>query len=467
MPTVLIIDDNQSVAIALDVLLSLHDIETQSASSPEEGLALLAQSAFDLVISDMNFTRDTTSGQEGVALFRQIRQLYPDLPVILLTAWTHLDAAVDLVKAGAADYLSKPWNDQRLIATVQNLLELGQANRTLLEHARQIRRERQQQRELEQKYDLRNLIWRDPATERVLAIACQVARADVPVLITGPNGAGKEKIAEIIQANSSVREGPFVILNCGALPSELIEAELFGAEAGAYTGASKSREGKFSAADGGTLFLDEIGNLPLAGQMKLLRVLESGRFERIGSNRERQVRVRVISATNADLPAMIRAGTFREDLFYRLNLITINLPPLCERPADIMPLAMHFLAPGKTLQAEAQARLLAHPWPGNVRELKNVIARAQLLAAANDIGSDDLGLPARSANSSNGGSSGGPPGNEVEPDRDCIEQALLRANGVIAQAASELGLSRQALYRRMDRLGIVNPVNPANPAKHG
>jgi DNA-binding NtrC family response regulator len=238
------------------------------------------------------------------------------------------------------------------------------------------------------------MVWQDPATERILHLACQVARADVPVLISGPNGTGKERIADIIQANSAVRDGPFVVLNCGALPAELIEAELFGADAGAYTGASKAREGKFEAADGGTLFLDEIGNLPLAGQMKLLRVLETGRFERLGSNRERQVKVRVISATNADLGAMIRAGTFREDLFYRLNVIELRLAPLAARPADILPLARSFLAGGKTLDA-AQAALLAHAWPGNVRELKNVMARAGLLAAGDVIKAADLGLPLR------------------------------------------------------------------------
>ena len=312
MPTVLIIDDNAAVAIALEVLFSLHDIDALRAASPEEGLAVLQRARVDLVIQDMNFSADTTSGEEGEQLFRDIRQRYPDLPVILLTAWTHLDAAVDLVKSGAADYLSKPWNDNRLIATVTNLIELGQANRAL---AQRVQQERRQRHELEENFDLRGMVWSDPATERVLHLACQVARADVPVLISGPNGTGKERIAEIIQANSAVRDGPFVVLNCGALPSELIEAELFGADAGAYTGASKAREGKFEAADGGTLFLDEIGNLPLAGQMKLLRVLETGRFERLGSNRERQVKVRVISATNADLAAMIRAGTFREDLF--------------------------------------------------------------------------------------------------------------------------------------------------------
>jgi DNA-binding NtrC family response regulator len=441
MPTVLIIDDNAAVGIALDVLFSLHDIGALHAASPEEGLAVLAREPVDLVIQDMNFSADTTSGEEGVALFRAIRKQYPDLPVILLTAWTHLDAAVDLVKAGAADYLSKPWNDERLLATVSNLVELGQANRALNQH---LQRERRARRELEQNFDLRGLVWADPATERVLSLACQVARADVPVLITGPNGTGKERIAEIIQANSQVAKGPFVVLNCGALPSELIEAELFGADAGAYTGASKAREGKFEAADGGTLFLDEIGNLPLAGQMKLLRVLETGRFERLGSNRERQVKVRVISATNADLQAMIRAGTFREDLFYRLNVIELRLPPLAARPGDILPLATSFLARGKTLHPGAQSALLAHGWPGNVRELKNVMARAGLLAQGDIIKPADLGLPAPAA-----------PVPDAEPDREAITQALARAGGVIAQAAAELGLSRQALYRRMERLGIA------------
>ncbi len=451
MPTVLIIDDNAAVAMALDVLFSLHEIDTMSAASPAAGLALLQRAAFDLVIQDMNFAADTTSGAEGKALFAEIRRRHPDLPVILLTAWTHLDAAVDLVKSGAADYLPKPWNDDRLVASVRNLLELGQANRALQQRAQ---RERRQRRELEDGFDLRGLVWQDPATERVLNLACQVARADVAVLISGPNGAGKERIAEIIQANSQVAGGPFVVLNCGALPSELIEAELFGADAGAYTGATKAREGKFEAADGGTLFLDEIGNLPLAGQMKLLRVLETGRFERLGSNRERQVKVRVISATNADLPAMIRAGSFREDLFYRLNVIELRVPPLAARPGDILPLARSFLGEGKALDACAQAALLAHAWPGNVRELKNVMARAGLLARGDTIAAADLGLPAAAPP---GTLPGAPAGVESEPDRDDIAQALARAGGVVAQAAAELGLSRQALYRRMERLGIARP----------
>ncbi|MFY2762866.1 sigma-54-dependent transcriptional regulator [Arenimonas sp. MALMAid1274] len=442
--TLLVIDDNPAVATALEVLFSLHELRTLCAASPEEGLALLRREPVDLVIQDMNFSADTTSGEEGEALFKAIRALRPDLPVILLTAWTHLSTAVDLVKAGAADYLPKPWDDRKLLAAVANLLELGQASRALAERAGQDRRQR---RELETRHDLRGLVWADPATERVLALACQVARADVPVLVTGPNGSGKEKLAEILQANSMVKDGPFVTLNCGALPSELIEAELFGAEAGAYTGAGKAREGKFEAADGGTLFLDEIGNLPPAGQMKLLRVLETGRFSRLGSNKERQVKVRVVSATNADLPAMIRDGRFREDLYYRLNVIEIRLPPLAERPRDILPLAQHFLAPGKQLTDDACAALLRHGWPGNVRELKNVMQRACLLAADARISVGDLGLVMPSIATPA----------DSEPDRASIEQALARAGGIVAQAASELGLSRQALYRRMERLGIARP----------
>lgn len=442
MPTILVIDDNRAVSTALEVLFSLHDITTLHAESPEAGLATLRQEPVDLVIQDMNFSADTTSGAEGEALFAEIRAQHPDLPVILLTAWTHLEAAVNLIKAGAVDYIAKPWDDRKLLATVNNLIELSEA-RSELDRRRS--RERRSREQLASRYDLRGFVFEDPASERMIALACQVARSDLPVLITGPNGSGKEKIAEIIQANSSVKSGPFVTLNCGALPSELVEAELFGAEAGAYTGANKAREGKFEAADGGTLFLDEIGNLPLAGQMKLLRVLETGRFERLGSNRERRVTVRVISATNADLPGMIREGSFREDLYYRLNAIELNLPPLAERPGDILPLAEHFRPADKPIGESARAALARHGWPGNVRELRNVMQRAGLLAQGPRIEADDLNLPraapVRSAPVD-------------EPDKAALESALNRAGGVIAQAAAELGLSRQALYRRMDRYGI-------------
>jgi len=443
MPTVLVIDDNPAVATALEVLFSLRDLRTVSAESPAAGLALLGRESIDVVVQDMNFRADTTSGEDGVALFHAIHARFPELPVILLTAWTHLESAVGLVKAGAADYLAKPWDDNKLLTTVQTLLELSETRREL---ARLRADDSRRRSELERRYDLRGAVFADPATERVIALACQIARADVPILITGPNGAGKDKIAEIVQANSAVRDGPFVTLNCGALPSELLEAELFGAEVGAYTGASRARDGKFDSADGGTLFLDEIGNLSSNGQMKLLRVLETGRFERLGSNRERQVKVRVISATNADLPAMIRAGTFREDLYYRLNTIEIRVPPLADRVGDILPLARHFLAAGKRLAADAVDALRRHPWPGNVRELKNALQRAALLATGPEITAADLALRAAPAPAP------APPDEEL--DRATIEAALTRAAGKIAQAAAELGLSRQALYRRMEKLSI-------------
>ena len=441
MSSVLIIDDNPAVAIALDVLFSLHDIRTVHAESPEAGLAALESGEIDLVIQDMNFRADTTSGDEGTALFAQIHARHPQLPVVLLTAWTHLESAVELIKAGAADYVAKPWDDHKLVTTVGNLLELSASRREL---GRRRAREQRERHALEQGHDLCGVVWADASTERVLALAVQVARSELPVLVTGPNGVGKEKIAQIIHANSAVRDGPFVALNCGALPAELIEAELFGADAGAYTGANRAREGKFEAADRGTLFLDEIGNLPLAGQMKLLRVLETGRFERLGSNRERQVRVRVVSATNADLPALIASGRFREDLYYRLNAIELALPPLAERPDDILPLARHFLPAGRRLRRDAEQVLLRHRWPGNVRELRNVVQRAALLSAGDDIGAAALGLPdaAPAAVAA------------MDPDRTQIEAAIERAGGVLAQAAAELGISRQALYRRMDRYGI-------------
>lgn len=441
MSTVLIIDDNAGVREALGLLLSLRDIRSLAAATPDEGLAILTSERVDLVIADMNFSADTTSGEEGVALFRAIRERFPDMPVMLLTAWTHLETAVELVKAGAADYLAKPWDDNRLLTTVENLLELSESTRAVS----RLRRERRQRREeLERRYDLRGLVYGSDAMARIVELACQVARADVPVLITGPNGAGKERIAQIVHANSAVKDGPFIAVNCGALPGELIEAELFGAEAGAYTGANRAREGRFEAAHGGTLFLDEIGNLPLSGQIKLLRVLETGQFERLGSSRTRQVKVRVLSATNADLPKMIEEGTFRQDLFYRLNLIEVRLPPLAERTDDILPLAEFFTGGQVTLADDARDALLDYHWPGNVRELRNAVERARLLCSGNVIRAADLALPQRRP----------APRGADEPDRDTIAAALKAAGGNISRTAQALGLSRQALYRRMERYGF-------------
>ncbi|MDF3982041.1 sigma-54 dependent transcriptional regulator [Luteibacter sp. PPL201] len=444
MQTVLIIDDNPAVGEALSLALSLRDIHPLVALTPDDGLATLSRERVDVVIQDMNFTADTTSGEEGVALFRAIRARHTDLPVVLLTAWTHLETAVELVKAGAADYLGKPWDDAKLLATVENLLELSVSTREVA-RARQERRRRREA--LEARYDLDGLVFASEAMSRTVELAGQVARADVPVLITGPNGAGKERIASIVHANSAVRRGPFIAVNCGALPGELIEAELFGADAGAYTGANRAREGRFELADGGTLFLDEIGNLPLPGQMKLLRVLETGQFERLGSGRTRHVKVRVVSATNADLKAMIAAGTFREDLYYRLNVIEINLPPLSERVDDILPLAEFFLDGKAQLSEEARDALLAHAWPGNVRELKNAMARAALLAGERRIEVAHLNLPPAIAAPATR--------NLDEPSRESVEAALASAGGVVSRAATSLGLSRQALYRRMERYGLA------------
>lgn len=439
--TVLVIDDNEGVRTAFDVLLSLHGARVVGAATPAEGLAALASKPSpDLVIQDMNFRREATSGEEGIALFREIRRLAPDMPIILLTAWTHLETAVELVKAGAADYVAKPWDDDRLLTTVRNLLDLRSARA----EAQEIRAERRDARDaLAERFDLRSIVYASESMHTLVAMATQVAHADVPVLITGPNGAGKEVLADIVQANSAVRGKPYLKVNLGALPNELIEAELFGTESGAFTGA-KARIGRFEAADGGTLFLDELGNLSGSGQAKLLRVLQTGEFERLGSNTTRKTRVRVIAATNANLRQAIREGRFREDLFYRLNVIELEIPTLAERREDILALAHHFLQGGFALTAEAERALTHYPWPGNVRELQNVMRRACLLSKDRAIDVSALNLPVSTT----------PAVEEPALDRVTIEQALARAQGVVAHAARELGLSRQALYRRMEKLGL-------------
>ncbi len=450
MQTVLVIDDNPAVAQALQLLFGLHDIRTVAASTPQQGLTMLAGDGIDLVIADMNFSADTTSGEDGVALFRELRARRPDLPVILLTAWTHLEAAVQLVKAGAADYVAKPWDNDKLLTTVENLLELAEATR---ERQRLEAESRRRRESLSARFDLCGIVFASDGMGRVVELACRVARAEVPVLITGPNGAGKERIAQIVHANSALSAGPFVAINCGAIPAELIEAELFGAEAGAYTGVNRARIGRFEAANGGTLFLDEIGNLPLSGQVKLLRVLETGQYEMLGSSRTRSSRVRILSATNADLPAMIREGRFREDLYYRLNVIDIALPPLVERRADILPLAGHFLGGKLRLSEEAAAALSAHDWPGNVRELRNCMERAKLLARGDVVEAGDLNLVAASRTASEASCARNDRDGDG-PGREAIEAALREAGGNVSRAAQGLGLSRQALYRRVERFNL-------------
>jgi DNA-binding NtrC family response regulator len=439
--TVLVIDDNEAVRTAFDVLLSIHGARVLTAASPADGLNRLSHDPVDLVIQDMNFRREATTGEEGVALFHEIRAKFPDVPIILLTAWTHLETAVDLVKSGAADYIAKPWDDARLLTTVRNLLDLRKARA----EAQALRAQRREAREtLADQFDLRGIVYESETMHTLVSTATHIAHADVPVLVTGPNGSGKEVLADIVQANSSVRTKPYLKVNLGALPNELIEAELFGTEAGAFTGA-RTRTGRFEAADGGTLFLDELGNLSGSGQAKLLRVLQTGEFERLGSNTTRRTRVRVIAATNANLRTAIREGRFREDLLYRLNVIELEIPALADRRDDIAALARHFLEPGFTLAQDALEALCRHPWPGNVRELQNTIRRACLLSSDKTIAAAALVLPVVTTQ---------PAAEETTLDRGTIEQALSRAQGVVAQAARELGVSRQALYRRMEKLGL-------------
>ena len=395
----------------------------------------------------MNFLAATTSGEEGAELFRRLRARDADLPVILMTAWGSLEMAVELVKDGAADYLQKPWDDDALLRKVQNLLAARGEPAASAEDG----------------FDSCGLVSESAEMAALLSLARKVAPSAVPVLVTGPNGAGKEKIAEILQRNSTRRAAPFIKVNMGAVPAELFEAELFGAEAGAFTGAKKLRLGHFEAADGGTLFLDEIGNLAPPAQAKLLRVLQTGELQRLGSSRTHRVDVRVLAATNADLRAEIAAGRFREDLYYRLAVIELQVPGLAARVDDVLPLANHFTQRfgerGLEFADDAIDALLAHDWPGNVRELENAIRRAVVIAEGPVLRAADLGLVVPSA-----GAEGSPAGAsrpelvalsaEERRERARIESALEAHDYVVARAAAALGLSRQALYRRMRRLQL-------------
>jgi DNA-binding NtrC family response regulator len=381
------------------------------------------------------------SGAQGKELFYQLRSDHPAIPVVLLTAWTHLDMVVELVKAGATDYIAKPWDDQRLLTTVANVLKIKQ----LTEQNLKAERKQQERLGLFAGKDLCGLVFASTAMEQLLQMALQLAPSNAAVLITGENGAGKEGIAQVLHANSSRKQQPLIKVNMGALPADLMEAELFGAEAGAYSGATKTRIGRFEAADGGTLFLDEIGNLSLSGQMKLLRVLQTGEFERLGSSQTRKVDVRIISATNADLTKAISSGIFRQDLYYRINVVQLHLPALKDRVDDIVPLARHFLAGQKSLTKKAEQALQSYHWPGNVRELQNLCQRALLLTLADEIEAADLALPQEQSTTKKA---------LDDLDKQQIEQALQQAQGVVARAAKQLGISRQALYRRMEFYGI-------------
>lgn len=442
MSTILVIDDNQAVCSALEILLSLFSYKVVSVLTPQKGLSVLESHQIDLVIQDMNFTQDTTSGKEGEQLFAAIRERYPNLPIILLTAWTHLETAVELVKRGAADYMAKPWDDDKLVITIRNLLELNRVHDVLDSKLE----EEAIQREMLADFDLCGTVFQSSAMMQVIHLATQVADSDLPILITGANGTGKEKIAEIIHRNSR-RSPEMVCVNAGAVPIDLIESELFGSTAGAFTGA-KERKGRFIKAHEGTMFLDEIGNLPLQGQVKLLRVLQTGEFEKLGSSDTHRVDVRLICATNSDLPQKIASGKFREDLYYRINVIEIKVPPLNRRPADILPLAKHFLGAGKELSRAAEMALVDYHWPGNVRELENCMQRARLLGRESILDVGDLGLERIEV------SSVAPRQSELQAAD--IHNALERYNGVVSRAAKSLGISRQSFYRRMEAHGLKN-----------
>lgn len=451
----LIVDDQPAVVQALRILCELHDIPCRTASSPREAEEIAAESDLGVVIQDMNFSPNETSGAEGVELFHSLQRLQPGLPVLLMTAWASLETAVRLVKEGASDYLEKPWDDERLAATLRQLIYM----RTLeLENERLQKDRTKSRKDLAANYDLCGVVYESDAMHGTVSLAVNVARSDAPVLITGPSGSGKERVAEIVQANSKRRQEPFVRVNVGAIPEDLAESELFGAEPGAYTGLQGRRIGHFETAAGGTLFLDEIDALSPATQVKLLRVLQSGEFLRLGSSRTHQVDVRVLSATNSSIEAAVEEGRLREDLLFRLNVVELAVPPLMERREDILPLAKHFLErffrqEGRgqmTLSDQAQAELLAHDWPGNVRELENRVQRATVVAAGEEITAADLGF----AKSESPVAQGSPLAAGDLEKRERILTVLEQADGVVAHAAERLGVSRQALYRKMSRLGI-------------
>jgi len=448
-PRVLAADDDPDVIAALKLLLRGEGFELETAGSPDVALAALESRDFDVALLDLNYARDTTSGREGLELVERLRALDPTLPVVVMTAWGSVDGAVAAVRRGARDYVQKPWDNARLLQTLRTQVELGRALRVgqRLEHEnRLLRRE-----------GMPAMIAESPAMRPVLDLLARVGPSDANVLVTGEHGTGKELIARVVHASSARAQRALVTVNVGGLAEGVFESELFGHVKGAFTGANADRAGRFELADGGTLFLDEIANVPLAQQSRLLRVLQTGEFERVGSSRTRTVSVRLVSATNADLGAEVAAGRFREDLLFRINTVEVRLPPLRERREDIPALAAHFLEqharryrkPVESLDAEALRALLAHPWPGNVRELDHVLERAVLMARGNALEPGDLGLRA--------GTSGAPLLEQMtldEVERVLIHKALSRHGGNVSDAAKTLGLSRSALYRRLERHGL-------------
>jgi DNA-binding NtrC family response regulator len=445
---VLCADDQPDVLEALRLLLKNEGFEVAAASSPAGVLDAVQSREFDAVLVDLNYARDTTSGREGLDLLDRLKASEPLLPVVVMTAWGSVDGAVEAMRRGARDYVQKPWDNARLLASLRTQVELGRALRKarLLEHEASRRRDR----------DLPVLIASARSMQPVLRLLERIAPSDANVLITGSHGTGKDVVARWLHAASPRADRPFVAVNAGGLADGVFESELFGHVRGAFTDAKTDRAGCFELADGGTLFLDEVANMPLGQQAKLLRVLQTGDLHPVGSSRVRHVNVRVLTATNVKIADAVAEGRFREDLFYRLNTVEVELPPLRERREDIPELARHCLRRqadryGKRLSgfsAEAMQALLDHAWPGNVRELEHVVERAILMAAGDIIASEDLLLRARA--------DGVRRIEEMtleEAERALIERALKKAgNG--AEAAKMLGLSRSALYRRMQHFGL-------------
>jgi len=446
---VLIADDQVNILDALRLLLGGEGYDVTLAASPAELISALERSDFDVALIDLNYTRDTTSGQEGFELLDRLKAIDATLPVLVMTGWSSVQGAVEAMRRGARDYIEKPWDDDKLIAAVQTQLELRRA----------LRRSRRLQEENTrlQRRDLPTFIAEAPSMKAMRATIDRVAPSDASVLITGEHGTGKEVVASLLHRLSQRASRPLVTMNAGGLSEGVAESELFGHVKGAFTDARTDRIGCFELADEGTLFLDEIANMPAKLQPKLLRVLQTGEVQRVGSSRVIYVNVRVLSATNADLSAEIGAGRFREDLLYRLNTVVLHLPPLRDRPEDIRPLAEHYLArfaekyrrSFEGFDRSATQAINAHLWPGNVRELGHAIERAVLMASSGWITAADLGLgpaaaPAASAEEMT----------LEQAEKLFIQKVLARHAGDVRKAAEQLGMSRSALYRRLQQFGL-------------
>lgn len=450
-PRILVADDQPDVREALRLLLKAEGYQIDTASSPTAVLDAIQSKEVAAALIDLNYARDTTSGQEGLDLLSRIQAIDSSLPVVVMTAWGSVELAVEAMRRGARDFVQKPWENARLLAILRTQLELSRALRksVQLEAENRLLRGDSDRRPV--------LIAEAAAMKPVLDLIARVGPSDANVLITGEHGTGKEVVAQTLHAVSGRSVKPLVAVNTGAIPEGLFESELFGHVKGAFTDAKADRIGRFELADGSTLFLDEIANVPLSQQAKLLRVLETGEIERVGSSKPRRVDVRVISATNADLHKEVEAGHFREDLLFRLNTIEIHVPPLRERREDIPVLAMFFLRHfaqryRKQLSGFEYATLqtmLEYPWPGNVRELEHSVERGVLLAQADMVKPSDLGLrPPRKDGH------GLEEMSLEEMEALMIRKALQRFGGNISQAADALGLSRSALYRRLEKYGL-------------